>query len=173
MNNVWSLTRILDFTPNAMLKIFCDCTTIMSIVPENPILDTKSIHLLPLCQKIIYIYCLTLRKWRPSCIFPSFLKFRMFKSYSWNPIVWRMFVPNFMSIWKMFLVRKPTITFAYTSSGFIPKPRLWRHLGLMQIKCLLQDFLSGNQATSVLQIHMSPKPSKSNTLLMTAIWQLY
>ena len=57
----------------------------------------------------------------------------------------------------------------------MPKPRHGGHLEFMQIKNSPHGFLSGNQAKFVPHIHVTAKPSKNNTLLMTArysIWQL-
>ena len=68
----------------------------------------KSVSIL---SKNIWIYSLTLHKWRPSWILPPFLNIKCPNKYSWKKyIIWKISVPIFIVlIWKIFFFTKPTI----------------------------------------------------------------
>ena len=52
------VAAILDVTHNE--KPVFSCHTIMSDIPENPMVDTKIMNLYQLCTELASVYCLTL-----------------------------------------------------------------------------------------------------------------
>ena len=69
-NDIDQMAAILDFTHNAMSKVFFDHNT-MSGTPFKPHSSHQNQESVTILKKIISIYCSTLNIWRPTWILPT------------------------------------------------------------------------------------------------------
>ena len=133
--NIWRPSWILPTMQSH--KVFSSHPS-MSGVPTNPMVDNKITNLLLFCIKLYQFIVWLCTNGGPFGFRRHFFKFRISNTFFWKLIIEEYLcqISFFMSIWKLFLVTKPTSTCVNTSCGlkFMPKLRSWRHLGFMQIK---------------------------------------